>query len=131
MYRNLSLLQAEFNEYMMHAERAVINQEAVLWYESSPATKKAGKESQKKGKKEALSRLSFALFVDSKQQEKYQEEYAQLFELAKRLFHVLYKEQQFYQEMKQKVACLADPKMPCSRRSAKLQDSLVEFEGPG
>lgn len=102
MYRNLSLLQAQFNHYMMNTERATINNQAIIWYKSSPATKKAGKESQQKGKRVALSRLSFAAFVDSKKQEAYQEEYPQLFELAKKLFAVLYKDQPFYQAMKQK-----------------------------
>ncbi len=101
MYRNLSLLQGEFNRYMMTSERSAINEQAETWYATSVASKRAG-QGQQKGKKQALSRLSFIVFVDSKKQGAYTEEYAQLVALAKRLFAVLYENQSFYEEAKQK-----------------------------
>lgn len=101
-YRSFSILQAEFNRYMALSERGAINTAAETWYETSVATKMPGKGSQQKGKKQALSRLSFIVFVDSRKQGTYTQEYPQLVALAKKLMLVLYKDQRFYQELEQK-----------------------------
>lgn len=100
-YRSFSILQGQFESYMKLAERGAINNAAETWYENSVASRKQGQGSQQKGKKQALSRLSFAVFVDSKKQGAYTQEYPQLVALAKKLMAVLYKDQRFYKEMEQ------------------------------
>ncbi|MCE5317383.1 MAG: hypothetical protein LLG04_08470 [Parachlamydia sp.] len=101
-YRSFSILQGEFNRYMEMTERSAINNAARTWYETSVASRSTGKGSQQKGKKQALSRLSFVVFIDSKKQGAYSQEYPQLVILAKKLMAVLYKDQRFYKEMEQK-----------------------------
>lgn len=101
-YRSFSILQGQFESYMKLAERGAINSAAQAWYDISVASRQTGKGSQQKGKKQALSRLSFVVFVDSKKQGAYPEEYPQLVALAKKLMAVLYKDQRFYKEMEQK-----------------------------
>lgn len=101
-YRSLSILQGQFEHYMKQAERGAINAAAKNWYEHSVATRSPGKGPQQKGKKQALSRLSFVVFIDSKKQAAYAQEYPQLAALAKKLMAILYKDQRFYKEMEQK-----------------------------
>lgn len=101
-YRSFTIMQNQFNQYMSKAERSTINNTAQTLYDSNIATQMPGKGTQQKGKKQALSRLSFSAFVDSKMRESYAQEYPQLHTLAVRLIQTLYKDQRFYREMEQK-----------------------------
>lgn len=101
-YRSFSIVQGEFNYYMAHAERGMINQTAKNWYTNSAATRSPNKERSSQGKGRALSRLSLAAFIDSKKQGAYQQELPQLTALAKKLISTLYKDQRFFQDFEQK-----------------------------
>ncbi len=118
-YRSFSLTQNEFNRFMTETERGDINKAAMLWYENSLGERRGSGASQAAAtpsttssksqgapststRSQALSRLSFATFIDNKKKEAHQKEYPQIRNLAQKLIYVLYRNQPFFKEMEAK-----------------------------
>ena len=104
-YRSFSLLQAEFKNYMDQTERRYINLSAEEWYDYSMGSKSNSKpqgQGTVKNNEKTSSRLSLALFIDKAKKEKALKEYPKFHLMAKKLIHILFKDQPFYQEMEQK-----------------------------
>jgi len=94
IFRSFNVLESQFTKYMEDTERSAINQAADRWYHTVKASSKGGGEQTKSS---ALSRLSFAIFTDKKEQAK--KEYPQLRYLAKKLIFVLYHNTPFYHQL--------------------------------
>lgn len=102
-YRSFSILQGQFNHYMAVTERGTINSRAEKWYNDSQGSRSGRTpQLQPQGKRQSLSRLSFIVFVDSKKQEAYAQEFPQLLNLAKKLIIYLYKDTAFFQRLEQR-----------------------------
>src|SRR5262245_23169398 len=103
MYRSFSVMQSQFNNFMQKTERSHTNLTTEWWYDNHKASK--GKPNEKKTpsvKSEGLSRLSFFIFLHPEKRQGHEKEFPMLQALAKKLIHLLYKDQLFYQTMEQK-----------------------------
>jgi len=98
-YRNFSLLQSEFTQFMEKTERGYINKTAVWWYDNSKGEKRTPGKGQTKN--EARSRLSFLVFIDKTAQAKYAQAYPKIVLLSKKLITYLYQNQPTFKKMLQ------------------------------
>lgn len=124
-YRNFSILQAEFNRYIMESERGYINNGALWWYENSRATVR-GPNQNKSQKGGARSRLSFIVFIDKSKQAAYAQAYPQILLLSKKLMYNLYHDQPFFQQVEQQRPDILDALLA----SLMVADSLPKDQKP-
>lgn len=117
IFRNFTLLESQFTNYMEETERSSINQTAEKWYRTVKASTKGGTQ---KTPSQSSSRLSFAVFTDSKLQNT--KEYPQIRHLAKKLIHILYQGSPFYQKMMQTRPDFVDNVLNRLILADKLQD---------
>lgn len=96
-FRNYSGMQAEFERYMQHLERAYPNQIAKQWYDTTIANSNDGGPKDR-ADTDASPRLSFLVLIDADVRGKNEKAYQQNMQWAKKLIYNLYSKQPFLKE---------------------------------